>query len=303
MSEPAGALGVGSALAEARQAQGLAIAEVAQQLKFMPRQLEALEAERFTSLPGPTIARGMVRSYARLLKLDPDPLLEKMAERVPGADATPQLAARFSQPVPFSNSGRRSTAVYLTLSALVLAMAGGVFYEWRHERAAPRFIAAARQPIAPRPAHAAPMHTPLAPAALPAAPVSAPAPAPVPVLQAANANQGAAAKSAAVASAKSLPVASAKPATAAPGEPALGASQVGRIVLQCEEESWIEVTDGAGRVLVSSLNPPGTERVVRGEPPFSLVIGNAHHVKVSYNDRAVDLQPHVRVEVARFKLP
>lgn len=303
MSEPAGALGVGSALAEARQAQGLAIADVAQQLKFMPRQLEALEAERFTSLPGPTIARGMVRSYARLLKLDPDPLLEKMTGQMSGADATPQLAARFSQPVPFSHSGRRSTVVYLTLSALVLAMAGGVFYEWRHERAAPRFIAAAKQPVAPRPAHAAALHTPLAPATLP------PAPAPKPAAEVENADAAqavpTAAKSAEATSAKSSAVGSAKPAGVASAKPAAapGSGDVGRIVLQCEEESWIEVTDGAGRVLVSSLNPPGTERVVRGEPPFSLVIGNAHHVKVSYNDREVDLQPHVRVEVARFTLP
>ncbi|HEX5477418.1 MAG TPA: RodZ domain-containing protein [Burkholderiales bacterium] len=302
MSEPAGALGVGSALAEARQAQGLAIADVAQQLKFMPRQLEALEAERFTSLPGPTIARGMVRSYARLLKLDPGPLLEKMTGQVPGADATPQLAARFSQPVPFSDSGRRSTVAYLTLSALVLAMAGGVFYEWRHERAAPRFIAAARQPAPPRPAHAAAVHTPLAPARLPVVPASTPAPGVA--AAAAPTVKGAEAAQVPPAPAKSAVVASAKPAaTAAHGDAALSASETGRIVLQCEEESWIEVTDGAGRVLVSSLNPPGTERVVRGEPPFSLVIGNAHHVKVSYNDREVDLQPHVRVEVARFTLP
>jgi cytoskeleton protein RodZ len=75
-----------------------------------------------------------------------------------------------------------------------------------------------------------------------------------------------------------------------------------RLVLRFEEEAWAEVTDAAGRQLVSSLNAAGTERVVRGTPPFNLVIGNAQHVKVSYNDREIDLQPHVRVEVARFTL-
>src|SRR5204863_2427185 len=105
-------LGVGRALAEAREAQGLQLADIAQQLKFMPRQIESLEAERFDALPGPTIARGMVRTYARFLKLDPEPLLELMAGRMQARDATPQLAARFSQPVPFSDSGRKSTVVY-----------------------------------------------------------------------------------------------------------------------------------------------------------------------------------------------
>jgi cytoskeleton protein RodZ len=75
-----------------------------------------------------------------------------------------------------------------------------------------------------------------------------------------------------------------------------------RIVLRFEEAAWAEVTDALGRQLVSSLNPAGTERVVRGVPPFNLVIGNAQHVKVSYNNRDIDLQPHVKVEVARFTL-
>jgi cytoskeleton protein RodZ len=33
------------------------------------------------------------------------------------------------------------------------------------------------------------------------------------------------------------------------------------------------------------------------------VIGNASHVKVTFNDRPIDLQPHTRVEVARLTLP
>jgi cytoskeleton protein RodZ len=73
-------------------------------------------------------------------------------------------------------------------------------------------------------------------------------------------------------------------------------------VLRFDQDAWAEVTDAAGRQLVSSLNPAGTERVVRGIPPYNIVIGNAQHVKVSYNNREVDLLPHVKVEVARFTL-
>jgi len=278
-------LGVGKALAEARQAQGLGLADVAQQLKFMQRQIESLEAERFEALPGPTIARGMVRTYARFLKLDPEPLLERMTGHVDAPDATPQLAARFSQPVPFSDSGRRSTLLYLALSAVVLAVAGGVVYEWRHERPAPELIAPAQAPVERKQASQPPAPAPTAsiPAApAPAAPaVAEPAPAPAPV---------AVSDTAAPKAAKDVVA----PKTT-------GGSN--RLVLRFEEEAWAEVTDAAGRQLVSSLNPAGSERVVRGgTPPFNLVIGNAQHVKVSYNDREVDLQPHVKVEVARFTL-
>jgi cytoskeleton protein RodZ len=77
---------------------------------------------------------------------------------------------------------------------------------------------------------------------------------------------------------------------------------VHRIVLRLEREAWIEVKDGAERLLVSSLNAAGTERVVQGRPPFSLVIGNAQYVRVFYDDKPVDLQPYVKVEVARLTL-
>jgi cytoskeleton protein RodZ len=274
-------LGVGKALAEARQAQGLGLADVAQQLKFMQRQIESLEAERFEALPGPTIARGMVRTYARFLKLDPEPLLERMTGHVDAPDATPQLAARFSQPVPFSDSGRRSTLLYLALSAVVLAIAGGVVYEWRHERPAPELIAPAQAPVERKQASQPPV--PAQTASIPAAPAVAepapPAPAPVAVSD----------------------TAAPKAARDVVAPKTSGGSN--RLVLRFEEEAWAEVTDAAGRQLVSSLNPAGSERVVRGgTPPFNLVIGNAQHVKVSYNDREVDLQPHVKVEVARFTL-
>jgi cytoskeleton protein RodZ len=285
-------LGVGRALAEARQAQGLELTDVAQHLKFMTRQLEAIEAERFDSLPGPTIARGMVRTYARFLKLDPEPLLASMTGSVDTRDATPQLAARFSQPVPFSDSGKQSTVLYLGLSAIVLAIAGGMVYEWRHDRSAAELVAAA--PAVPAPAEVeppAPVPEPAAQAAPEAAPKIAP-------------KTAALAEKALVAP---LPVARSEtptpPLPLAVKDPAAPKSTgPNRLVLRFEEAAWAEVTDSAGRQLVSSLNPAGSERVVRGRPPYNIVIGNAQHVKVSYNEREIDLQPHVKVEVARFTL-
>src|SRR5258706_6938182 len=100
-------LGVGRALAEAREAQGLQLADIAQQLKFMPRQIESLEAERFDALPGPTIARGMVRTYARFLKLDPEPLLARMAGRGAAPRDPPPPPARFQPPGAFLDHSPR----------------------------------------------------------------------------------------------------------------------------------------------------------------------------------------------------
>jgi cytoskeleton protein RodZ len=293
------ATGVGAELAQAREAQGLALADVAQQLKFAPRQLEALEQERFGALPGPTIARGMLRNYARLLKLDPDALLGRLGDRLDAPDSD-KLAARFSQPVPFSDSARRSTLVYAAVSILILGAVGAVAYEWHQERNAKRqlaFVAAAKATL--EPARAAP--PPAAPkAGGPPPSVPKTAAAPSPPKTAAPPSPPKPAAPTATASAQGAEAAPAAEQQVAPSRP-LGAG-VHRIVVRCEEECWIEVKDGLERQLVSSLNPAGTERVVRGQPPFDVVIGNAQHVRVTYNDRPIDLQPHTRVEVARFTL-
>jgi cytoskeleton protein RodZ len=69
-----------------------------------------------------------------------------------------------------------------------------------------------------------------------------------------------------------------------------------------EGESWVEVRDGTGNTIFSRLNAAGTERVIKGAPPLSVVVGNASSVKLLYHDKPVDLQPHTKVDVARITL-
>jgi cytoskeleton protein RodZ len=78
---------------------------------------------------------------------------------------------------------------------------------------------------------------------------------------------------------------------------------VNRLIIRCEEDAWIEVRDANDRTLVSSLNPKGSERVVRARGPLSLVIGNARHVQVIHNDKPLDLAPHTKLTIARFTVP
>jgi cytoskeleton protein RodZ len=94
-----------------------------------------------------------------------------------------------------------------------------------------------------------------------------------------------------------------EPAAAAEDKaPPAPRGDTGRIELQFQKESWVEIKDRVGRTLLSQLNPAGTQRVVEGSPPFSVIIGNAASVRVQYNDAPVDLKPYVKVEVARLTL-
>ena len=69
---------VGEQLRAEREARGLSIEDVAVALKLSPRQVDALEAGDWASLPGATIIRGFVRNYARLLRLDPEHLMMQL---------------------------------------------------------------------------------------------------------------------------------------------------------------------------------------------------------------------------------
>ncbi|WP_074746891.1 helix-turn-helix domain-containing protein [Nitrosospira multiformis] len=63
----------------------------------------------------------------------------------------------------------------------------------------------------------------------------------------------------------------------------------GGIRLTFAGESWVQVKDSNGKLLLSRVNPPGSEQVLRGKPPYSLMIGNPGQVKLVYNNRPVDL--------------
>ncbi len=41
---------------------------------------------------------------------------------------------------------------------------------------------------------------------------------------------------------------------------------------------------------------------VSGLPPLSVVVGNAHGVKMTYGDQPVDLARHTKIDVARLVL-
>ncbi len=76
--------GIGDALRSARERRNLSIDEVARETRISPRFLEALEAEQFDELPAPVYVRGFLRSYASFLKLEPQPLLDRLV----GGDAS-----------------------------------------------------------------------------------------------------------------------------------------------------------------------------------------------------------------------
>jgi len=92
------------------------------------------------------------------------------------------------------------------------------------------------------------------------------------------------------------------PASTASAAKERAAGDGAQVRLVFEDESWVEIKDNSGQIIFSQLSPAGSQRAVNGHPPFSVIVGNAHGVRLTYRDKAVDLGPHTRVDVARVVL-
>lgn len=269
MTEAQEVPGPGAMLRMAREARGTSIAEVAAALKMSPRQIEAIEGEDFSRLSGATFIRGFIRNYARHLKIDAGPLLAALAEQtvLPQAELNAPLDAGVRMPTPGGRQGKGLVgATFLALAVLGFALA--LYFDaidlgtLLDRKDSP---AASGQGGVPQIVQ--PLPQPVA-AARPSAPAAG--------------------------------TAEAKPAD--PSDQATPKPGMHQLIFSFDGSSWVEVKDAAGRTLFSQMNAKGTTQVIEGHPPFQLVVGNASNVRLQYDEQAVDLRPHTRVEVARLTL-
>lgn len=104
---------IGTQLRRAREAMGLTLEDVQQKTKIHAEYLQALERDRFDSLPSPFYVRAFLRTYARCLGMDPQPLLDRY-ERLNQGGADPAASFRRTRPLQGggyrSNTGRFRTA-------------------------------------------------------------------------------------------------------------------------------------------------------------------------------------------------
>jgi cytoskeleton protein RodZ len=288
-------------LRAAREGRGLSAADIAQRLKFSTRQVEALESDDYASLNGTTMVKGMIRGYARLVGVEPEPVLASFQRRHVPSEVVVDLR---SERIPFPDGAQKGNRAYLILSVLIVIAAAGVIYEWQFAPGLfspePASVKIDTPPVSSVPANEqAGAEAPSAVAA-PAPVVVVPpvmVPAPAPLAAPVNPMPG---------TSGGLPLPSTPlaryDASAGQGAQATRAAEA-RIRLEFGKDAWVEIRDRGGRMLLSQMNPAGSERMVEGRPPFELVIGNAPNVRLHYNDQPVDLKPHFRVDVARLTLP
>ena len=104
--------GIGATLRGAREAAGYSVADVAERMRLSHHLVENLEAERFDLFPVSVFLRGYLTSYARLLELDPGPVLKAYDRRGFGP---PQIHSQDS-----ARSTNRGSEFTVTITTIVV---------------------------------------------------------------------------------------------------------------------------------------------------------------------------------------
>lgn len=306
------AISPGERLRLAREARGESRAEVAQVLKLSLRQVEALERGQYDALPGPAFVRGFTRNYARHLGLDVDALIATLdaSTVAPTLDLAPVSNADGDMPIGSGQRNASGVAGTVVVVLLVAVLAGWYFDWFRTEPSGIQEELGQVEGEVPQGDVAVEVLPPAATVAPSGEnePADAGGAAVVPPLPPSDASS----VLAAVPAVPPAPAAPASPAPASPATPAATAEGTAALVPAATEvagphltfrftgESWVEVKDASGTVIYSGTGAAGSSRNVQGRPPFALVVGNAKDVRLEFNGREIDLQPHTRVAVARL---
>ena len=314
----------GKTLAAAREAMGWSVEQIADQLKMAVRQVVALEAGDYAALPGPAVVRGFVRAYAKVVRLDPAPLVAQIAQDAPEAGIAGSVRrdrpASFSE-VRFPSHGKRSKLPLLPVLAVVLVAAAGIG-AWQMG-----FVPGALFSPGTPAADGAVLTTPET-VLTPSTPVAQDPSVPLISVPPPAAGSGAAAGAQAtgatgpvqgvgtppagavpvVTPAATPPATAAAPATpaattpAAPLASAPGAAGANPLVLAVREDSWVEVRDAKGKALVRRMVKAGETATVEIAGPSVVIVGKPDAVTATLRGAPVALPPMQGSTISRVKV-
>lgn len=298
----------GGALHIAREKQGLSLNDVASKLKISHKQIEALESDNFAALPESTIVRGFIRNYAKLLKLDAEPLLDAYNVLVPSKEPL-AFMLKPSSNMKVNNYKKPKTGRYIALTLfLVIALGAWLFYQHYIEKPSPTAPTLNSEKIESLPQQALP-------AAERATEVAPSVEATSPVAGSETATTSAPISAPSVDSTKPLEALPSTPVTSAttnaqlildPTAPSMTAAEAEKNLLRLDigatQETWVSVKDASGKEIYNKIVFAGSRQALDAKPPLDVVFGNAAGASLTVNGKAVDLAPHTRANVVRLKL-
>jgi cytoskeleton protein RodZ len=328
----------GAQLKAQREALGLSVEHIADQLKLAPRQVVALEAGDYAALPNMAVTRGFVRAYAKVVRLDATPLVAMIEVRSPTSpEVSPprkEIAATFSDSrLPLMKSRTSHTGAWVLGAVAAVVVVGGIFaYQsglFSHTLALFQRGADSAATTAPatEPAKTettvAPMETTLVKPGQEAAPLQSPN---VPLVSVPPVDGGAAAGAsvAGVAPAATAPATAAvapvnAPAPTVTGQPATAPGPVAApaavpataaaaavtgtvLVLKVNEDSWVEIRRAGAAPLISRVIKAGSTETFDIKNPSTLIVGKPSGVQATLGGAPLALPQIAGGTIARVNI-
>ena len=306
MSVTAGAL-----LRDAREAAGLHIAALAVALKVPVAKLEALEADNFSALPDMVFVRALASSVCRTLKIDPQAVLAllpqgegpRLSAGDVGLNAPVKGFAGRSSAAPFKGAGSRSFvwAVGLLLIGAALMMF------------LPRGLDADLSALLKQPETTTKIPMPTGNVAQEisvavGAEQRVPCPFRCPALPACSCScswcvgvELPAGNRSSLLESLHIP-SSCRRWKHLPQQRACRRCTLGVLAFKARSESWIQVRDAAGALVLQRNLAPNELVSVSGVLPLAVVIGRADATEVFVRGKPYDIGPVSRENVARFEV-
>ena len=297
---PAAAVSAGALLRQARQAQGVALGDLAATLKVPVEKLQALEDEDWQRLPDVVFLRALAQTICRTLHLEAAPVLallpqQKVTALAPQGGLNAPMRER-GVPSILATNAKHSPWPWVVLLLIVLGGGGYLGVQWM----APEWVRGVSTTVsAPSdPAGDSPLFSPAVPEESDGG--DAAQAGEVPTVQAAALMQPALPEEEGAQPGFAAPAPAAEPAAAPAAQAAASVSPVLRIT--AKGATWVQVLDAQQRLLIEKILQDGEVFSTSAPKPLTVAVGKADLATVEVNGAPFDLQAVARSNVARFEV-
>lgn len=289
---------IGERLRRQREGMSLALEDVAKQLHLEHHILQALESDRFETLPGPAYIKGYLRAYGQLLGMESQRLIDDYQllihpvepELKPGAAGTrnPMVMRGWIY------------AVGSTVALVLILLAAWLYAHWQKPAATSSVKSAPTHSSVLKPAGAPPFgnqsgsHGPSNPVPYKTDDAAAP------LVSSTSSHQVGSGLLPAPGASHPVPLPQGESAAETSSKPLVGHAT---LILNLNHRSWVQIKDANGKQLLYGMVDPGAHPILTGTAPFSVFLGYAQGVQLSIDGQHINILPYIRDNhTARFQV-
>lgn len=281
---------LGKLLKEAREAQGLSVGQIAEQLHLRPSIVADIEADNYANIASVTYVKGYIKNYARIVGLNKEVVETALAQQFPVANS-PTMQSFSRKTTRQARDGRLMMVTYFivfTLLALLVVwwvqksemMSGVDLSKLTVEEVAEIKTDAAR---------AAEFDDIVGPTD-----------------GSLEAETGVEPQTMIASASLTVPNTAADDGRidSLESQPSDNSAEIkdSAVAMKLVNDCWIKVTDGQGKTLVNGLKTAGSQLNVVGQEPFQVILGAPQSLELSINGQSVDLAKYPKGSVARLTL-